>query len=140
MPTITKRLNKKHRRYTPMSEINVTPFVDVMLVLLVIFMVTAPLMTVGVEVNLPDSSAKSISTPSEPLVVSITQKGHIFIQESKVKRRDLVGKLKAITNGNFDAPVFLRGDEGLNYGKIMDIMGALNKAGFRKLSLISEQV
>lgn len=139
MPAIiNKTLNKKHRRYVPMSEINVTPFVDVMLVLLVIFMVTAPLMTVGVEVDLPDASARNISTPVEPLVISITEKGHIFIQETRVPERELVAKLKAITGGKFDAPLFLRGDQKLNYGRIMAIMGRLNQAGFQKLSLIAE--
>lgn len=120
------------------SDINVTPFVDVMLVLLIIFMVTAPLLQVGVPVDLPKSKAQNIADPIEPIVLSITKKGTIFIQETKVEEKNLIKRLEHITKNNKDAQIFLRGDRGIDYGKVMTIMGLVNGAGFTKLSLIAE--
>ena len=129
---------KLKRRYQPMSEINVTPFVDVMLVLLVVFMVTAPLLTVGVKVDLPTSDADLIRGNDEPLTVSIDGSGQVFLQESLISPQDLGPKLRAITGEKSDQRIFLRGDKEINYGLVMEIMGAINSAGFGKVSLITK--
>mgnify|MGYP000238742607 FL=1 len=121
-----------------MSEINVTPFVDVMLVLLVIFMVTAPLLTVGVQVVLPESSADSLSEDQEPLTLSINSKGEVFIQEYQVEFEKIVPKILAISNNRTDTRIYVRGDRSINYGRVLEIMGMLSGAGFSKLALISE--
>ncbi len=122
----------------PMSEINVTPFVDVMLVLLIIFMVTAPLLTVGVQVDLPESSADSLSEDQEPLTLSINSKGEVFIQEYQVEFEKIVPKILAISNNRTDTRIYVRGDRSINYGRVLEIMGMLSGAGFSKLALISE--
>ena len=122
----------------PMSEINVTPFVDVMLVLLVIFMVTAPLLTVGVQVDLPESSADSLSEDQEPLTLSINSKGEVFIQEYQVEFEKIVPKILAISNNRTDTRIYVRGDRSINYGRVLEVMGMLSGAGFSKLALISE--
>ena len=122
----------------PMSEINVTPFVDVMLVLLIIFMVTAPLLTVGVQVDLPESSADSLPDEQEPLTVSINSKGEIFIQEHQVVFEKVVPKLLAIAKNRTDTRIYVRGDKTINYGRVLEIMGMLSGAGFAKVALISE--
>ncbi len=128
----------KRSRYRPMSEINVTPFVDVMLVLLIVFMVTAPLLTVGVPIDLPRTSAQALSQPEEPLVISINAKGTIFIQESTVELENLVPRLKAITQNKPDTRIYLRGDRKIDYGRIMAVMGMVNTAGFTRVALIAE--
>ena len=120
----------------PMSEINVTPFVDVMLVLLIIFMVTAPLLTVGVQVDLPESAADSLPDDQEPLTVSINSKGEIFIQEHKVGFDTIVPKILAINRT--DTRIYVRGDKTINYGRVLEVMGRLSGAGFSKVALISE--
>lgn len=122
---------------TPMSEINVTPFVDVMLVLLVIFMVTAPLLTVGVEVNLPKTKAGTISGSDEPLAISVKADGSIYLQDTEVDMATLVPRLNAISGANPDARVFIRGDAAIDYGRVMRIMGAINAAGYTKVALIT---
>ena len=121
----------------PMSEINVTPFVDVMLVLLIIFMVTAPLLTVGVQVDLPESSADS-SEEQEPLTLSINSKGEIFIQESKVEYDKIIAKVLAVSKNRTDTRIYVRGDKTINYGRVLEIMGLLSGSGFTKVALISE--
>ncbi len=126
------------RRYQPMAEINVTPFVDVMLVLLIVFMVTAPLLTVGVPVDLPKTEAKLISDPQEPLVISINAKGEIYLQESVIELENLVPRLLAITENKPDTRIFVRGDQSIQYGVIMQIMGTVNFAGFERVALIAE--
>lgn len=125
-------------RYRPMSEINVTPFVDVMLVLLIIFMVTAPLLTVGVPVDLPKTAAKPISEPDEPLVITVNKSGKIFLQQTEVTLEALVPKLIAITHAKPDARIFIRGDKELAYGSIMQVMATTTAAGFTKVALITE--
>jgi biopolymer transport protein TolR len=125
--------------YTPMSQINVTPFVDVMLVLLIVFMVTAPLLTVGVPVDLPESKAEAINEPVEPLVVTVDGQGDIFIQETKVALGQLVPRLRAITGRKPDTRIFVRGDRAIDYGRVMTVMGRINGAGFSKVALVTEQ-
>lgn len=126
-------------RTRPMSEINVTPFVDVMLVLLVIFMVTAPLLTVGVQIDLPKTKAGVIQGEDEPLAVSLDADGRIFIQDTEVTRDGLVPRLIAITGQNPEVRIFIRGDEVLPYGRVMEVMGLINAAGYRRVALIARQ-
>ena len=128
------------RRAQPMSEINVTPFVDVMLVLLVIFMVTAPLLTVGVKVDLPRSKAGAVTGSDEPLAISIDSEGRLFIQDTPTELDGLVPKLIAISGNNPEIRIFVRGDAAVNYGRIMEVMGLVNNAGFRKVALITRQM
>ena len=130
----------KLRRSTkePISEINVTPFVDVMLVLLIIFMVTAPLLTVGVQVDLPETSADTLPEETEPLTLTINAKGEIFIQETKVEFEKIIPKILAVSNNRTDTRIFVRGDKTINYGRVLEIMGMLSGSGFTKVALISE--
>lgn len=120
------------------SEINVTPMVDIMLVLLVIFMVTAPLLTVGVPVDLPKTDAAHLNDQTEPLTVSIDASGKVFLQESTLELPLLAERLIAITGHNPEAKIYVRGDRNLNYGRIMEVMGTIAAAGFHKVSLIAE--
>ena len=122
----------------PISEINVTPFVDVMLVLLIIFMVTAPLLTVGVQVDLPETSADTLPEDMEPLTLTINAKGEIFIQETKVEYEKIIAKIMAVSNNRTDTRIFVRGDKTINYGRVLEIMGMLSGSGFSKVALISE--
>jgi biopolymer transport protein TolR len=126
-------------RYRPLSEINVTPLVDVMLVLLIIFMVTAPLMTSGVSVDLPKTDAKPLNTDSRPLTVSIDASGKIFLQEQEVQLPELVTKLQAIAQNDQDRRIFVRGDKDIAYGRIMAVMGTITQGGFTKVALLAEQ-
>jgi biopolymer transport protein TolR len=121
-----------------MADINVTPLVDVMLVLLVIFMITAPLLTVGVPVDLPKTKAASINEAIEPLVVSINSEGKIFLQETETDMNSLVPRLQAITESKPDTRIFVRGDKSVQYGTIMEVMGTISAAGFSKVALIAE--
>ena len=128
----------RRERKLPMSDINVTPFVDVMLVLLVIFMVTAPLLTVGVQVDLPKAQASLIQDPDEPLSISIDDQGRIFIQDSEITLRKLTARLVAVTGANPDIRIFVRGDKAIDYGRVMRVMGTINAAGFKRIALITE--
>ena len=130
--------NLRRSRKEPISEINVTPFVDVMLVLLIIFMVTAPLLTVGVQVDLPESSADTLPEETEPLTLTINSKGEIFIQETKVEYEKIIPKILAVSNNRTDTRIFVRGDKTINYGRVLEIMGMLSGSGFTKVALISE--
>jgi len=122
-------------RYTPMAEINVTPFVDVMLVLLIVFMVTAPLLTVGVKVDLPKTRAATIADTVEPLEISIDAQGRIYLKETPIELDRLVPRLKAITGANPDVPIFIRGDAAVGYGQVMRVLGEISASGFRKVTL-----
>ena len=126
------------RGYRPMSEINVTPFVDVMLVLLVVFMVTAPLLTVGVPIDLPKTQAPVLQGQDEPLTISVDAEGVIFLQETEVTLRDLVPRLIAITERKSDTRIFVRGDQAIHYGRIMDVMGTIGSAGFTRVALVAQ--
>jgi biopolymer transport protein TolR len=126
------------RRHRPMGEINVTPFVDVMLVLLIVFMVTAPLLTVGVEVDLPKTKAGAINADAAPLVVSIKADGSLYLQEAEVDDEVLIPRLKAISNANPDVRIFVRGDQAVSYGDVLDVMGRIQAAGFEKVALVAQ--
>jgi biopolymer transport protein TolR len=123
-----------------MAEINVTPMVDVMLVLLIIFMVSAPLLTVGVPLDLPQTQAKSLDQDKEPLTVSVNTKGEVFLQNTEIKVDELVAKLQAITQarGGNDERIYVRGDRKVDYGTVMRVMGRLSAAGFRRVALVTE--
>jgi len=123
--------------HRPMSEINVTPMVDVMLVLLIVFMVTAPLMTVGVPIDLPKTEAGNLSGQEEPLVVSINSEGAVFLQETEIKISDLAPRLVAISGNNPEARIFIRGDQAINYGRIMEVMSTISAAGFSRVGLVA---
>jgi biopolymer transport protein TolR len=131
---------RRHRRRTVMSEINVTPMVDVMLVLLIIFMVSAPLLTVGVPIDLPRTQAKSLDQDREPLTVSVNGKGDVYLQNAEIKVDDLVPKLQAITQarGGADERIYVRGDRTVDYGTVMRVMGRLSAAGFHRVALVTE--
>jgi biopolymer transport protein TolR len=132
---------RRHRRSPVMAEINVTPMVDVMLVLLIIFMVSAPLLTVGVPIDLPQTQASSLDqADKEPLAVSVNTKGQVFLQDSEVSIEELVAKLQAITaaRGGADERIYVRGDKNVDYGTMMKIMGRLSGAGFKRVALVTE--
>jgi biopolymer transport protein TolR len=140
-PAATIQVGKRrHRRRPVMSEINVTPMVDVMLVLLIIFMVSAPLLTVGVPIDLPQTQAKSLDQDKEPLTVSVKVDGEVFLQNSEIKVEELVPKLQAITQarGGLDERIYVRGDRKVDYGTVMRVMGRLSAAGFRRVALVTE--
>ncbi len=123
-----------------MSEINVTPFVDVMLVLLIVFMVSAPLLTVGVPIELPQSQAKALSQDNEPLTVSVTVDGKVFLQDKEIQIDDLIPKLKAISearHGTLNDQIYVRGDKKVDYGTMMKVMGRLSAAGYHKVALVT---
>ncbi|MBX9862807.1 MAG: protein TolR [Hyphomicrobium sp.] len=132
-----RRRSRRGRR-APMSEINVTPMVDVMLVLLIIFMVSAPLLTVGVPIELPQSQGKQLESNHEPLTISVSTNGDVFIGETKVTIDEVAEKLKAIAKNGVDEQIFVRGDKGTNYGQIMRVMGRISAGGFKKVSLVTE--
>lgn len=137
-PSIGGRRRRSRRGV--MSEINVTPMVDVMLVLLIIFMVSAPLLTVGVPIDLPQSQAKSLDQDKEPLTISVNDKGQVYLQNSEIKVDELVDKLKAVAEarGGTEARVYVRGDKKVDYGTMMQVMGRLSGAGFHRVALVTE--
>lgn len=128
---------RRRRSYQPMSEINVTPFVDVMLVLLIIFMVAAPLLTVGVPIDLPETRAKALEGDTEPLTISINSQGQIFIQDTEIPMDEVVPKLEAIAANGYDERIYVRGDQDADYGTMMKVMGRINAAGFKRLGLVT---
>lgn len=130
--------HRRGRKKALMSEINVTPMVDVMLVLLVIFMVTAPLLTVGVPVDLPRASAPAINTPEEPLVITVDDSGTVFLQDSETGLDELGPRLAAITDNNPETRIYIRGDRKIDYGRMMEVMGTVNGAGFNHVALVAE--
>jgi len=131
---------RRHRRRGVMSEINVTPMVDVMLVLMIIFMVSAPLLTVGVPIDLPQSQAKSLDQDKEPLTISVTEKGEVYLQNAAIDVDGLIAKLQAVAQarGGTDARIYVRGDKRVDYGTMMKVMGRLSSAGFHRVALVTE--
>ena len=135
----SNRQRRQRRRHRPMSEINVTPFVDVMLVLLIVFMVAAPLLTVGVEVNLPKTAAEALPSESEePLTVTLTAEGTIVIQTTETPEADFLTRLRGVAQERSDNKVFLRADGSIPYSKVMEVMGAMNAAGFGNIGLVTD--
>ncbi len=130
-------MKKKFRNKRTMSEINVTPFVDVMLVLLIIFMVTAPLLTSGIKINLPESSSVLKNEKKDPVTVSINSKGEIFIQKKKFSKAQLIQKLSLLKKNNQNLKIYIKGDKKLDYGKVMDLMNLINQSGFKKVALVT---
>jgi biopolymer transport protein TolR len=127
------------RRYRPMAEINVTPLVDVMLVLLIVFMVTAPLITSGVSVNLPQANAKPVNSDSTPITISVNAQDQIYLQNSQVQLSNLVATLQQISQNNNDQRVFVRGDKDVSYGDMLQVMATITQGGFTKVALLAQQ-
>lgn len=138
--TIGERTRSRRGRFQPMSEINVTPFVDVMLVLLVVFMVTAPLLSVGVPVDLPQSDAQPLSEEQEPLTVSVTADRQIFLQETAIELSALAERLVAISQNRKDTRIYVRGDKDVDYGAVIELMNIVNSAGFNRVALVTEKI
>lgn len=133
-----RRRSHGRRRADPVAAINVTPMVDVMLVLLVIFMITAPLLSSGIPVNLPKVKAEAMNNPDEPLVITVNKDGKVYLNDTEIPMENLGPRLEAITNNNPDAKIFIRGDKDINYGTVLQAMGELTSAGFRSVSLVVE--
>jgi biopolymer transport protein TolR len=138
MATGEARTRGGRRRRRQLSEINVTPMVDVMLVLLIVFMVTAPLLTVGLTVDLPETASEPLPGQDEPLSVTVASGGELFLQNSAIELGQLGPRLAAITANNREARIFVRGDKAVDYGRVMTVMGAINQAGFTKVALVTE--
>jgi biopolymer transport protein TolR len=130
---------RRGRHHGLMSEINVTPFVDVMLVLLIIFMVAAPLLTVGVPIDLPDTQAKPMNADTQPITVSINPEGKVYLQNTEVPIEEIVPKLKAIAKTGYDERIYVRGDKTADYGTVMKVMARISAAGYRNLGLVTLQ-
>ena len=130
-------MKKKFRNKRTISEINVTPFVDVMLVLLIIFMVTAPLLSSGIKINLPESSSVLKNEKKDPVTVSINSKGEIFIQKKKFSKDQLINKLSLLKKNNQNLKIYIKGDKKLDYGKVMELMNLINQSGFKKVALVT---
>ena len=135
----TKQSRRGRRTRRQNSDINVTPFVDVMLVLLIVFMVVAPMMTVGVPVNLPEKSATEIKTSKQPLIITVQKSGAVFLQKAQLTNRQLIARMKAIYKVNPKVTIFIRGDNNVMYGNVMNVMADLAEIGFKKVSLITKQ-
>jgi biopolymer transport protein TolR len=135
---VQSRERGRRGRRRPMSEINVTPFVDVMLVLLIVFMVTAPLLTVGVPVDLPKTRAQALGQNREPLSVTVKRDGNIYLQNTPIAADELVAKLTAIAANGYDQRIFVRGDRQVDYGRVMEVMGLLSAAGFTHIGLVTD--
>ena len=134
----TLNQNKRKRQYQPMSEINVTPFVDVMLVLLIVFMVTAPLLTVGIPIDLPKVKADALTDQKDPLEISIKLNGEVYLGEDIINVENLIQTIEAITEENFESSIYVRGDRGIAYGRVMEIISMINNAGYRRVALVTQ--
>ena len=133
----SRRSSRRQSRHGAMSDINVTPLVDVMLVLLIVFMVAAPLMTVGVPIELPKTQAKQLNTSTEPLTVSVKADGTVYLQDSVIKMDELAPKLQALAKNGNNEQLMVRADTNTNYGAVMQVMGILNQAGYTKIGLVT---
>ena len=129
----------RRRSYRPMSEINVTPMVDVMLVLLIIFMVAAPLLTVGVPIDLPETQAKALNAQTQPITVSVNEGGQIYLQETEIPIDEVVAKLGAIAKAGYEERIYVRGDKTADYGTVMKVMARISAAGYKNLGLVTLQ-
>lgn len=138
MQTLPPKSARKAKRYMPMAEINVTPFVDVMLVLLIVFMVAAPLLTVGVPVNLPKAGAQALSGDDEPLAITVNADGEIYIEETEIAITALVPRLKAIAGAGYEQRIYVRGDSDVSYGRVAAVVARINSAGFSRVALVTE--
>tara|TARA_B100001540_G_C15781783_1_gene631366 strand:- start:305 stop:733 length:429 start_codon:yes stop_codon:yes gene_type:complete len=138
LQTFQNKNNKRSKRYTQLSEINVTPFVDVMLVLLIVFMVTAPLLTVGIPVDLPKVKANALTDQKDPIEITVKLDGLVYLGESKVELENLIPRLNAITDQNTEARIYVRGDRVVAYGRVMEIMSIINSAGYVKVALVAQ--
>ncbi|MEL6364819.1 MAG: biopolymer transporter ExbD [Pseudomonadota bacterium] len=125
-------------RRAPLAEINVTPFVDVMLVLLIVFMVAAPLLTVGVQIELPETQAKSLPDAGEPITITVTSDGAIYLQETVVEEDQLIARLEAIAGAGYDQLIYVRGDKAASYGDVAAVMARINAAGYRRIGLVND--
>ncbi|MAS12213.1 MAG: protein TolR [Nitratireductor sp.] len=134
-----RRRGRRGSRTGLISEINVTPFVDVMLVLLIIFMVAAPLLTVGVPIDLPETQAKALNSETQPITVSVNNEGQIYLQETEVPIEEVVPKLQAIARSGYDERIYVRGDRAADYGTVMRVMARISAAGYRNLGLVTLQ-
>ena len=132
---LINRMNKKNR---VISQINVTPFVDVMLVLLIVFMITAPLLTVGVSVDLPKTKASQLNSKGDPIIVSIKKNGELYIQEREIDTLQLLPRLKAISSGNKNLRIYVRGDKDVPYGLVLDTIAKIKSSGFNKVALVAK--
>ena len=138
-PQIQPGRQRKGKRYQPMAEINVTPMVDVMLVLLIVFMVAAPLLTVGVPVNLPKAGAQSLKADDEPLAITVNAEGKIFIEETEIAAAALVPRLQAIAGAGLEQRIYVRGDKDVAYGRVADVVARINAAGYARVALVTER-
>lgn len=134
----TRSMRHSRRHQAPMSEINVTPMVDVMLVLLIVFMVAAPLLTVGVPVNLPKTGAKPLTGDNEPLAITVKADGKVFLQDTAIETSNLVSKLRAISETGYEERIYVRGDKDVAYGDVADVVARINAAGFSKVALVTD--
>ena len=130
--------SRRRQSYVPMAEINVTPFVDVMLVLLIVFMVAAPLLTVGVPIELPETNAKPLQGDKEPLTITVTSEGTVLLQETEVELDKLVPKLVEIAEENYEERVYVRGDKRVDYGAVAKVMAMISAAGFARIGLVTD--
>ena len=130
---------RRTSRHAPMSEINVTPFVDVMLVLLIVFMVAAPLLTVGVPIDLPETEARALNSETQPITISINEAGQVFLQETEIPLNEVVAKLDAIAKNGYEERIYVRGDKTADYGTVMKVMARVSSAGYRRIGLVTLQ-
>ncbi len=128
---------RRRSRHQPISEINVTPFVDVMLVLLIVFMVAAPLLTVGVPIDLPETEAKSLNSETKPITISVNESGQVFLQETEIPADEIVAKLTAIAENGYEERIYVRGDQVADYGTVIKIMARISAAGFKRIGLVT---
>ncbi len=135
----TSSRRRRTSRHVPMSEINVTPFVDVMLVLLIVFMVAAPLLTVGVPIDLPETEAQALNSETQPITISINEAGQVFLQETEIPLNEVVAKLDAIAKNGYEERIYVRGDKTADYGTVMKVMARVSSAGYRRIGLVTLQ-
>ena len=135
---LNRRNNRMHKKNRVISQINVTPFVDVMLVLLIVFMITAPLLTVGVSVDLPKTKASQLNSKGDPIIISIKKNGELYIQEREIDTLQLLPRLKAISSGNKNLRIYVRGDKNVPYGLVLDTIAKIKSSGFKKVALVAK--